>query len=157
MFVCIGCKSFNYFGNKGKVPIENQVIRYVNLNALYSTLQANSQEFKNNNIKRKSLINSISELENTLLSGTSDSIKLLDTLKKKRNQLQKIEKKNIKLKAKYLNKINVSIKKIAKKLEVDFILNIGDEVVYAKRKYDVTEDVLREIYRLEKRSAPVSR
>ncbi len=42
-------------------------------------------------------------------------------------------------------------------MNVDFICNVGDDLLYAKKEFDVTEDVLREIMRLDERNSPEAR
>jgi Skp family chaperone for outer membrane proteins len=53
-----------------------------------------------------------------------------------------------------LRRINQAVTEIASDTGIDFVLNIGDEVIYARGKYDITEDVIREMLKTEKRSDP---
>ncbi|MFC1670786.1 OmpH family outer membrane protein, partial [Spirochaetota bacterium] len=77
--------------------------------------------------------------------------------KKYEKELIRINNIEIKIKTTLLNKINTAVKRVAKKIEADFILNLGDGVVFARKKYDLTEEIIREILKLERRKSPVSR
>jgi len=46
---------------------------------------------------------------------------------------------------------------VASRQQIDYIIGAGDTLVYYRREFDLTEDVIREIVSQRKRNAPVSR
>lgn len=135
----------------------NIVVKYMNLNSIYaSVLKRNNQAMQVMESK-DIIVKSITELEEQLLITDKDREKIIKKLKNNREKLLEYEKEEAYLKAKILDQINSAVKKVSKRLDADYVLNIGDEVVYAKKKYDITEEIIREIIKLEKRRAPASR
>ncbi|MCP4136173.1 MAG: OmpH family outer membrane protein [bacterium] len=133
------------------------IIRYINLNAVYISVAGRDREAQEIETSKAAVLKSIIALEEQLAGKSEDREKITGDLAEKRKKLLGIKKDEEYRKSKLYNKINSAVKAVAKKLDADYILNIGDEVVYAKKKYDVTEEVMREILSMEKRSAPVSR
>ena len=142
---------------KKSTKTEETIIRYVNLEAVVNYTKNSDKEVVNKLNKKKKLINTITNIEVLLLKTHKNKKKLQLELKKSKKQLDKIAKSEVKTKKELLNKINISVQKIAKQINADFILNIGDEVIYAKKKYDITEEIIKEYIKQEKKTAPVSR
>jgi len=42
-------------------------------------------------------------------------------------------------------------------MRIDFVYNMGEGLVYSRREYDITEDILKELGSVRKRNAPPSR
>lgn len=133
------------------------VIRYVNLNSLYTALSEVDPEYRAISQKRRKLLDEIEILQEEILSGKSGGETGLGKLRKKREDIEKLNTGIRSVKSRIYSRINNALKKISKNGNIDFILNLGDGLVYAGKKYDITEDVMREIIRQKKRSAPVSR
>jgi Skp family chaperone for outer membrane proteins len=133
------------------------VIRYVNLNSLYTVLSEREPEYRVISTKRRQLLEQIENLQEKILSGQGSSETDLNHLRQKRKDLEKIDADIRSIKSRIYSKINSALKKISRNGNIDFILNLGNGLVYAGKKYDITEDVMREIIRQRKRSAPVSR
>ncbi len=133
------------------------VIRYVNLNSLYTALSEREPEYKMISAKRRQIMDEMENLQEIILTGKSSGEKDLNQLRQKRKDLEKLDAGIKAMKSRIYSKINTALKKISRNGNIDFILNLGDGLVYAGKKYDITEDVMREIIRQRKRSAPVSR
>jgi len=133
------------------------VIRYINLRTVYAFLLNKDEKAKQMDEKRSKLETALEDDKNLLLKEEGDKETLYQRIKSNRQKLQELAVDEENHKAKLLNKIQAAVKNIAESSGADFIFNIGDEVIYAKKKYDVTEDVLSELERLESRSDPVSR
>ena len=150
----INCASLN---KKSVENADNLIIRYVNLKVIYNYIVNRDVEAKNVLESKKKLIQELRELEDKLLLSKENIKELLHSVKTKRENIKKLEDKIISKKTEIYRKINMAVKKTAQKLGVDYIFNISNEVIYAKKKFDVTEDVLRELLRFDKRISPVSR
>ena len=72
-------------------------------------------------------------------------------------KLKHITSKELFIKRKLLTQINAALKNLARNHKFDFIFNIGNELIYGKKKYDMTEKVIRNIMQIKKRSAPYVR
>ena len=129
----------------------------MNLEAVVNYAKNSDKELVDKLNKKQKLLNTITNIEILLLKAHTNKKKLQLELKKIKKQLDKIVKYEVKTKKELLTKINISVQKIAKRINADFILNIGDEVIYAKKKYDITEDIIKEYIIQEKKTAPVSR
>ena len=150
----INCASLN---KKSVENADNLIIRYVNLKVIYNYIINRDVEAKNILKSKKIIIQELRELEDKLLISKENIKELLHLVKTKRDDIKKIEDEIISKKTEIYRKINMAVKKTARKLGIDYILNISNEVIYAKKKFDVTEDVLRELLRFDKRISPVSR
>ncbi len=143
--------------NRQKLPsdAEIQSIRYINIQAVFEFLSGRDTAALKLKIDKEEAIKNLQSYEEKLLSDSSSSKqKLASEYKAAKKKLAEFEKEESNLKIKFLKQINTAVKILAKDMNADFILNLGDEVVFAKKKYDITEDVLREIIKLEKRSDP---
>jgi Skp family chaperone for outer membrane proteins len=146
--------------NKQKLPSDADVqsIRYINIQAVFEFLSGRDSSALKLKIDKEEAIKNLQSFEEKLLSDSSPSKqKLASEYKDAKKKLANLEKDESNLKIKFLKQINTAVKILAKDMNADFILNLGDEVIFAKKKYDITEDVLREIIKLEKRSDPSAR
>jgi len=141
----------------GKSMAEPVVIRYMNLKAVYSSIRDRSSEAAELDSQRKKLLEMKTVSEEKLHLNPGDRSDSLKKLNKIRSDLESLAVRERRFKEKTLKRINRAVKIVARDYNIDFVLNFGDEAIYSKKKYDITEDVIREIMRLEKRGAPVSR
>ena len=134
-------------------------IRYVNINIIFDYMIKNNGNAGEISKRKQDILAKI-ELSDTQLADPGNAGKR-DEILKNRNQyysdLEEIKKDEDHYKNLFLNQIDSALKVIAKKSDIDFILNIGEGVVYSKKEYDITEELLREIIKQKQRSAPVTR
>jgi len=97
------------------------------------------------------------EVERELDQPATDHVALLDEYRQLAVELSDLKGRSKYYKAKILSQIDRAVKNVAKTIKADFIYNLGDELIYAKKEYDVTEDIIREIVRLEERRSPEAR
>jgi Skp family chaperone for outer membrane proteins len=142
-------------GKKGDAGMP--VIRYINLRAVYGFLLNRDEKARQMNEKREKLLAEIEEYKNLLLMEGDDREAIYQKLNNSRNKLQEIAEQEESYKGKLLSRIQTAVKNVAEASGADFVFNLGDEVVYGRKKYDITDDVLKEIERIESRSDPVSR
>ena len=134
------------------------VIRYVNLNILFEFLAGKDANTKKKQIRKKSLIKSADKIRELLLLADEDNQgELLVRQDDVKRKIEEIKSEEEHRKEKILNFIDRTLRSIAVKRNIDFILNMGEGAVFAKKEYDITGDVLREIMNHRKRNAPVSR
>ncbi len=133
------------------------VIRYVNLNSLYTALSEMEPEYRLISGKRKTLLKEIEDLQERFFSHRKGSEETAHELKDKREKLQELDFRIRSLKSRIYSNIDSAMKNLSRRGNIDFILNLGNGLVYSGKKYDITEDVMREILREKKRSSPVSR
>lgn len=156
IFTFISCAS----PGKQKLPSDSEIqtIKYINIQAVFEFLTGRDSSALKLKSDKEDAIKNLQILEEKLLSDSSSSKqKLSAEYKDAKKKLAGLEKDEANLKIKLLKQINTSVKILAKDMNADFILNLGDEVIFAKKKYDITEDVIREIIKLEKRSEPAAR
>jgi hypothetical protein len=142
-----------------KINERNIRVRYVNIAIIYEYIVNNDPDALTARRQKEIIIKSIADLEKNLLQGQieipRDVIK--SDIERNRENLQKINIMENRVKSKYLNEINNSITVLANRMGVDYVFNIGDELVFSKKEYDITDDVIKEIMKLRKRNAPPSR
>lgn len=141
--------------NRQKSASDNEIqsIKYINIQAIFEFLSGKDSAALKLKIDKEEAEKNLLALEEKLLSDTGTARqKIASEYKDAKKKFSEIEKDEAKLKTKFLKQINTAVKIVSKELNADFILNLGDEVIFAKKKYDITEDVLREIIKLEKRS-----
>jgi len=143
---------------KGTKTAEDQlVIRYMNLNSIYNFMVNRDRDALKIKREREKILERLNDIKHQIIIIKSKNDKLLKEYNQKNKDLKEIELKGELYKKKILSQINISVKKVANRIKADYIFNIGDEVIFSRKKYDVTEEIIREIIRLEKRTAPVSR
>ena len=134
-------------------------IRYVNVNIIFDYMVKNDSNASNVRRRKEDTLAKI-ETINGQLANATDLIQKDEILKNQKQyyaDLEEIEKDEDHYKNLFLNQIDSVLEIIAKKSDIDFILNIGEGVVYSKKEYDITEELLREIIKQKQRSAPVTR
>ncbi len=148
--------SCSYFGRKD-APAPPPVIRYMNLKAVYDFVLNRNRDALD--VKKKADVAAarIREIERELDDPGRDHIALLDEYRRLRGDLYALKKQSRGHKIRILSLIDRAVKNVAQKKKLDFIHNIGDELLYAKKEFDVSEEIIREIVRLEGRNTPESR
>jgi len=132
-------------------------IGYISLTSLFDfavTREPGALKLK----KRKDeLTASRNNIETRAREGDLDREKAGTRLREINNELAGMKAREEYYRKRILKRINTAVRRVAVRHSLDYILNIGDQVVYASRKYDLTEEVIQEMLRLEQRSDPVSR
>lgn len=154
----LSCSSFREYPEiAAETEKEVQRFRYVNLSAIFEYMIMNDEDAgKVKKLKEEILakINSLNEsVENDQIQMETTS----DKMRQYKSELAEIKKDEEHFKKKILDQIDRAIENIAKRTDIDFIFNIGEGAVYAKKEYDITADVLREIIKEKERSSPTSR
>lgn len=148
----IGCNSTLISGNNNR---GNYRIRYINIDAIFDFLVKRDPKAMAVKQQKDKLVAEIQagELKISQDANTDRG----SAYRTRQAALQKlISEENI-YKKKLLGRINTALRNVTTAGNIDFVLRLGEDTVYAKKEYDITEEVLREIIRLEKRSAPVTR
>jgi Skp family chaperone for outer membrane proteins len=133
--------------------------RYVNLNIIFEYLSGNDSEAKDLKKRKEEILQKIDTVSGQLESIKDEKNKneIIEKQKQYKLELAKIKSDEDLYKNKIYTRINRALENIAKKSDIDFVFNIGEGAVYAKKEYDITEEVLREIIKQKERSIPVSR
>jgi Skp family chaperone for outer membrane proteins len=149
--------SCSYFTKKEPTNGREIVVRYMNLKATYAFVLNRNRDAVEVKKQIDGKIARMKELERELDNPATDHVALLEEYRKLRGELDALRSKSRSFKAKFLNQINRAVKNIAVKIKADLILNIGEELIYGKKEFDVTEDIMREILRLDERQLPEAR
>lgn len=134
-------------------------IRYLNIKTLFDYLAGDDAGVKSMRGRREELRRMMDDLEGKLKQGGGGipEAVLRSDLRKYEGELRETGKAEDRLRAKYYESINRAVTSVARRINVDYVLNIGDDLVYARRENDITELVLQELSSMKKRSAPQSR
>jgi Skp family chaperone for outer membrane proteins len=138
-------------------PEPPPIIRYMNLKAVYNFSLNRSRDALDVKKKLDEKLARMKEVEADLDEPSTDHVALLAEYRTLDADLKALRGRSRYYKARMMSQIDRAVKNVAKSAMADFIYNIGDELIYAKKEYDVTEEIMREIIRLEERSAPESR
>jgi len=138
-------------------PCPPPIIRYVSLPAVYDFALNRSRDA----LKVKKALDAknarFRELEKALEGSTRDDAALREEYRILKKEIEDLNEKSRVHKHRILSRIDRAVKSVAAKTNADFIFNIGDQLLYARREYDVTEDVIKECMRIDERSAPEAR
>jgi Skp family chaperone for outer membrane proteins len=149
--------SCSYFSKKEPNDGRGVVIRYINLKAVYAfVLNRNKDAMEVKKQADKKIVR-LRELDRALDEPGTDHVALLDEYRKVKAEIDSLKSTGKGHKTKILNQINRAVKNVASQVKADLILNIGDELIYAKMEYDVTYEIMREILRLDERRMPEAR
>ena len=134
-------------------------VRYVSVSLVFEYVVQNDEEARSLRKSMKETASRLKKLEERLRSGSDPAPKAVQEadIGRTRKTLKAFEEKEGNIKRRILNDINRAIGQVADKNHVDYVFNLGDALVYSKKEYDITEDVLKEIMKFKKRNAPVSR
>ena len=128
---------------------DGYVIRYVNMNTIYDYELSRSNEAVSLRAKREDLLKKISAAESAGREGGGRQ------LEHYRSELLKVEEAQKKLKAAIYARIKKAVESVAGRHEVDFMLGTGEGVVYSRPVFDLTDDVIDELEKMNKNSSPV--
>jgi Skp family chaperone for outer membrane proteins len=142
---------------KNKEDHAPPTIRYMNLKAVYNFILNRNRDALDVRKKVDEKLARLKEIERALEEPATDHVALLDENRQLTAELSSLKSRSKYYKAKILSQIDRAVKNVASTLKADFIYNIGDELIYAKKEYDVTEEIIREIVRLNERKSPESR
>ena len=133
--------------------------RYINLKIIFDYLITNDNEAKDTKRQREEILQKIDNISGQIDVQSDERVKkeLLEKQRQYKTELVKIKNDEEIYKQKIYTNIDRALEQIAKKADIDFIFNIGEGAVYAKKEYDITEELLREIMKRNERSAPASR
>lgn len=133
-------------------------IRYLNLRTLFDYLAGDDAEVKSLRGRREELRRIIDDLEGRLRPGGGiPEAVLRSDIRKYEGELKETARAEERLRGKYYDSINRAVTSVARRIHVDYVFNIGDDLVYSRRENDITELVLQELSGMKKRSAPQSR
>jgi len=136
---------------------EPPVIRFVNLKYIYDFFINKNKDARDIAKKKEDVIAELKTMETQLNDPKKSSPDLALNYQRKKQLYGVLGKEEDEYKKKISQRIHLAMTGIAEETGVDFILNIGDEVIFGKKKYDITEDVIREVMDIGKRSEPVAR
>jgi Skp family chaperone for outer membrane proteins len=133
-------------------------MRYVNLNLIFEYMVRSDPDAQKVRRRKEDLLGSAKKLE-AELAGADESRRqtLARLLSENRSGLEEVRSAEELQKQRLLGEINRVLEAVGARMEIDYIFNLGDALVYGKKEYDITETVLNEIIALRKRNAPVSR
>ena len=146
-----------FFSKKEPNDGRGVVIRYMNLKAVYSFVLNRNKDAVEVKKQADKKIARLKELDRGLDEPGTDHVALLDEYRRVRAEIDLLKGTAKSYKSKVLNQINRAVKNVATRVKADLILNIGDELIYAKMEYDVTDEIMREILKLDERRMPESR
>jgi Skp family chaperone for outer membrane proteins len=149
--------SCSYFSKKEPYDGPGMVIRYMNLKAAYSFVLNRNRDAMEVKKQADKKIAHLKKLDHALDEPGTDHVALLDEYRRVRAEIDSLQSAGKSYKSKILSQINRAVKNVAIKVKADLILNIGDELIYAKTEYDVTDEIMREILRLDERRMPEAR
>jgi Skp family chaperone for outer membrane proteins len=120
------------------------VIRYVNIKAVYDNVLKIDSELIEKSKKRKTLIDKKKSLAASAGSSKTKEeveaeIKLID------DELSFLAIDEDEVKLRIYKKISSVIRDISRRRNIDMVLNMGDSLVYAKKEFDITDDIIDEI------------
>jgi len=133
------------------------VIRYMNLKAVYSYVLNKNRDALDVKKKLDLKLTRMKEIERDLDATPGDHVTLLDEYRQLAADLAGLRGRGKYYKGIILTRIDRAVKNVSKEMKIDFVINIGDELIYAKNEYDITEEVILEITRLDERRAPEAR
>jgi Skp family chaperone for outer membrane proteins len=134
-------------------------IRYVYIPALLEYLAKGDPKAKELETRKNALRASIDAIKSKLGHGGGEipEAVLRGDLKKYENELKTLSIQEEKLKYDYYRTIDSAVATVARRLEIDCVFNRGEELLYAKKEYDITEKVIHELSSRKNRTAPHSR
>jgi Skp family chaperone for outer membrane proteins len=134
-------------------------LRYINLNIIFEYLSSNDTDARDLKKRREEILQKIDSISGQLESTKDEKNKydLIEKQKQYKLEFIKIKSDEELYKNKIYSRVDRALENIAKKSDIDFVFNIGEGAVYAKKEYDITEELLREIIKQKERSAPVMR
>ncbi len=134
-------------------------IGYLHLSLVVDYLAKGDDEAREMAARKRALRETI-DASDKKLSGEPDIRRreqLVATMGAARGELEQLANREKTVRGRYYAEIQRAVERVAGRRRIDFVLNMGEGLVYSRREFDVTEDVLREIQSTRRRSAPLSR
>lgn len=131
---------------------EGYVIRYINLEVVYEYALGKSEEAQKLKIKKQDLLAKIRTKESAPEYRPGDRSD--PELEHYRTELNRLAEEEKKIKAAIYVRIRNAVEAVAKKYNVDFLLNTGEGVVYSRPVFDLTAEVVAELEKADKNSSP---
>lgn len=138
-------------------PERSYKIKYVNAGLLFEFMVNGDPEARALKKQKGELLQAIADLDEKIRRGEVEKNSLARVMEEKRAGLQALRGREEYFKNRFFNEINRAIESVSKRIGADFVLNLGESVVFARGEYDITEEVMREIVRMKNRSNPQSR
>lgn len=140
-------------------PAAHAHIGYLHLSLVVDYLAKGDDEAREMAARKRALRETI-DASDKKLSGEPDIRRreqLVATMGAARGELEQLANREKTVRGRYYAEIQRAVERVAGRRRIDFVLNMGEGLVYSRREFDVTEDVLREIQSTRRRSAPLSR
>lgn len=145
VFATSGCTSPAL---KNTEPRQHE-IRVFSLNAVFNYVSSRDREYSELIQKKTVIEKKLKELQD---KGAPSSEILVY-----REGLETIASAEEKHKGRIYSLIKTAVREYSSRNSIDFVFNIADGGIYADRKYDITEEIVLEVKRIEKRSDPAAR
>lgn len=142
-----------------RIAERNVRIRYINLTIVFDYMVSTDPEARQMRKQRKELSSALGDIERVLMTEP-DTEKRKSLAMKRRDygeQLRSLLGREDYYKRKFLQDMNRAIDDVAVRMRIDYVFNIGEGLVYSRKDFDVTEQVLKELRKVKKRNAPQSR
>ena len=157
LFFCVAAAASCSLFKKKEIGGGQMTVRYLNLKAAYDFALGRNRDALDVRKQIDVRLSRMRELERLLDEPATDHVALLDEYRRVAGELNALKARSKSYKARLLSRINRAVKNVSNRIKADYIFNIGDELIYAKKEYDITEEILRELVRIEERSAPEAR
>jgi Skp family chaperone for outer membrane proteins len=148
-------------GCAASLPVnEREVrIRYVNVPLIYEYMARSDSDAQRAMRRGEETRAIVERLEREIRApGDEGAVKRSgERLEAARLEMNKARAAEEAHKQRLLTEMNRAMELVATRLQVDYILNTGESLVYFKKEFDITEAVLQEVMAQRKRNAPVSR
>ena len=142
-----------------RIAERNVRIRYINLSILFDYMVSTDAEARQVRKQRKDILSALDSIERSLL--TEPDMQKRKSLAVKRKdygeQMRALRVREEYYKRKFLLNMNRAIDEVAVRMRIDYVFNIGEGLVYSRKDFDVTEQVLQELRKVKKRNEPQSR
>ena len=134
-------------------------MRYLNLPVIFDHLATRDEQAATLKARGENLKKIIRDLEEKLAAGGGGIPEpvLRNDLKKYAGEIKALDDARGKLREKYYEFINRAVTEVARKMDIDYVFNIGDDLIYSRRENDITELVLQELTSIKNRNAPHSK
>lgn len=129
----------------------SSVIGYVNIKTVYEHVLSTDRELAEKREKRKKLQEMKKQI---VLSGLKGKEEIEAEIKNIDNELSLLAPDEDAVKLRLYKKISSVVRDIARRRNLDMVLNIGDSLVYARKEFDITDDVIEELEAREERVSP---
>ncbi|HPQ53005.1 MAG TPA: OmpH family outer membrane protein [Spirochaetota bacterium] len=142
-----------------RIAERNVRIRYINLSILFDYMVSTDAEARQVRKQRKEILSALDTIERSLM--TEPDMQKRKSLAVKRKdygeQMRALRVREEYYKRKFLLNMNRAIDEVAVRMRIDYVFNIGEGLVYSRKDFDVTEQVLQELRKVKKRNEPQSR